>query len=76
MPVAWGKFRPRIADADDGATVKDMVWQTFGFHPATVDETVFVQLAIAVLASEFLVFAHRENGLRRIADLRAWSILF
>src|SRR5882762_551201 len=45
MGIAWGQFRPCVADAYHGASVEDMTRKSLIAHPAPVNESVFVILA-------------------------------
>ena len=45
MRVAGGQFRPRVADADDRAPVEHVSREPLVAHPASVSETILVDLA-------------------------------
>ena len=52
--LAGDQFRPGVADADDRAPVEGVVGQAGALHPAAMDESVAVQLAVALGAAQGL----------------------
>jgi hypothetical protein len=54
--VAGREFAEGVANADDRAAIKLVVWHALAFDPAAVDKTVTVLSAKPLLATQFFGF--------------------
>src|ERR1700737_3582506 len=61
MSVAWGQFRPGIANADYGSPIKQMMRQTLVFHPGTIHEAHLIHFSEPILAPELSVYGGCHN---------------
>src|ERR1700730_15265741 len=61
MSVAWGQFRPGIANADYGSPIKQMMRQTLVFHPGTIHEAHLIHFPEPILAPELSVCGGCHN---------------
>jgi hypothetical protein len=53
VSIAGSKFRPSIADTNDGTAIKGLIGQALTFHPATMNKRILTGTAIAFLAAQW-----------------------
>src|SRR6516225_2027637 len=56
MSVAWGQFRPGIANADYGSPIEQMMRQTLVLHPGTIQDTHLIHSPKPILAPKLSLF--------------------
>jgi hypothetical protein len=60
--VARREFAESVANANDGATIKLVVWHAFAFDPASISEAITVLAAKPFLAAQVFRFFLRALG--------------
>jgi hypothetical protein len=58
MRVARREFRPRVANANHGTPIKNVVRQALILHPASINETGLVHFAKPILTAKSAFFCH------------------